>query len=64
MQYSKVLGSSKTKGMADHHSRNVKSHSFDFQAWLEKYFDSIDSKLSFFENLEDAPMQLEPALWK
>ncbi len=31
---------------------------------LQNSLISIDSKLSFYENLEDAPLQLEPALWK
>ena len=29
-----------------------------------KYIDSIDSKHSLYENLKDAPMMLELALWK
>jgi len=31
---------------------------------LDSYFDSIDSKLSVYQNLEDAPMLLELAIWK
>ena len=31
---------------------------------LNDYFDSIDSKLSFYENLNDAPALLELAIWK
>ena len=31
---------------------------------LESYFDSIDSKLSVYENLKDVPVLLELALWK
>ena len=31
---------------------------------LDLYFDSIDSKLSVYENLNDAPTLLELAIWK
>ncbi len=31
---------------------------------LDSYFDSIDSKLSVYENLEEAPTLLELAIWK
>jgi hypothetical protein len=31
---------------------------------LDSYFDSIDSKLSVYKNLDDAPMLLELAIWK
>jgi hypothetical protein len=31
---------------------------------LDSYFDSIDSKLYEYENLKDAPMLLELAIWK
>ena len=37
--------------------------SISFKA-LKKYFDSINSKLSVYEDLEDAPMLLELVLWK
>jgi hypothetical protein len=31
---------------------------------LDSYFDFIDSKLSVYENLEEAPTSLELAIWK
>jgi hypothetical protein len=34
------------------------------QKGAKSYVDSIDTKLSFYENLLDAPMLLELAIWK
>ena len=31
---------------------------------MDLYFVSIESKLSFYENLKDAPILLELAIWK
>ena len=31
---------------------------------LDSFYDSIDSKLSVYKNLKDAPMLLELAIWK
>jgi hypothetical protein len=51
--------------MAGHYSRNAEAHSLHLpQGSCNAYFNSIDSKVSNYKNLEDAPTMLELTIWK
>jgi hypothetical protein len=64
MRYSRACGSHPTNEMASHYSWHAKAHSLHLPKGLDSYFDSIDYKVSDYENLDDATTMLELAIWK